>query len=763
MSQQKWYYINSSLEKVGPISSKALKLLADKGMITRQTPLMPEGSAHVYEAGNVKGLFPEEDLTLQSPSAIPTPPPISSAIPSSAPQPSAVTGQSIDEILAMPLPTAAPTTDPFANIPSTSVSVNSVNNDPFAGLPTAGVPASGGPGAPQDFPDLASSQESIWNQYPTAQAGGAGSKADQGDSSSTTTVMVLATVLVAAIIGLIVFIGVSRYRKPGAEAEIAVDGTGTAPAADGNASSGSTDAAAIPDRNRTGDDWRKMVDDFSFSSDEEFPPRPPKKGTEKTVSSTSFRNTAGNPEDGNSASKSTSTSDSTSSRPAIRSRPSGKELSTEEIVAATEGSVAVISGENSSGTAFVVLPGILATNSHVINSEEIEDLKVVFPSQDGTKNGPFEVKLLYENPERDLAFLEYGSQVHEPLSIVRDYKFRRGQKVIAIGSPGKGDGTVLQNAVCEGILSTQTEVDEQPYYQISIAVNSGNSGGPILTDAGEVLGVVTLKASKAEAVAYCIPPADVHTALEEVRQGNSVKIKEYRKMHTAAVPLHRAFSRFALLKEVPEHAEKKFTEDTIKEFDEALRRNPRCAEAYLGRGMLKAASDNFPGALKDLERAVQLAPDNEEYAKLRDSLQEALAQRQRMLAQGQAVTRFIVPTIPGMDSSPPPRRGFRGRVIGPNPSLASPRHVISPEQATRSQFRYQQIMEKEEWTFNGQKIEGKLIGINEDGIVQIQPKNATAGTKPIERYANRFSREDIDDFQFYAQYHGIQIGNLRKR
>lgn len=732
MSQQKWYYINASLEKVGPITSKALKLLVDKGLITRQTPLMPEGSANVYEAGNVKGLFPEEDLALQKPSAAPE--------------------QSIDAILASTsLPVAPTAPDPFANIPSASVSAN---NDPFASTPM---------GSSQGFPDLSSGQESIWTQYPPAQTGGAPAyQPGQQDSSSTTMIVVLGSIVVAAIVGLIVFIGVSKSRQSEPEAQIAGGGNTAASQTDeGTPGANGDSTSSGPDR--TGDDWRKMIDEFSFLPDEAYPPGPPKKAKEKPISTTISR-PGSNDDKVRGNSKPTSASNRVSTT--VRSRESDKELSTEEIVAEAEGAVAVISGENSSGTAFVVLPGILATNSHVINSEEIRDLKVVFPSQEGAKNGPFEVKLLYEDSDRDIAFLEYDSKDHDPLPLVRDYKFRRGQKVIAIGSPGKGDGTVLQNAVCEGILSTQTEVDDQPYYQLSIAVNSGNSGGPILTGSGEVLGVVTLKAAKAEAVAYCIPPEDVHKALEEVQRNDQAKIKEHRDKHAAAVPLHRAFGRMAHLKDVPEYASAKFAEETIKEFDEAIRRNPECAEAYLGRGLLKATLNNFPGALKDLDQAVQYAPDKKEYAEMRDSLKEVLAERQRMLARGQSVARFIMPTIPGMDSNPPPgpRRGFRGRTIGPKSAEAdTPRRALSPEEAILSQFRYQQIMEKEEWTFNGQKIEGKLIGISEDGIVQIQLKNATQDAKPIERYANRFSREDIDDFQFYAQYHGIQVSNLRKR
>ena len=65
----------------------------------------------------------------------------------------------------------------------------------------------------------------------------------------------------------------------------------------------------------------------------------------------------------------------------------------------------------------------------------------------------------------------------------------------------------MQNAISKGVMSTETVINDEPYYQLGISVNPGNSGGPVFDSAGDVVGVVTLKATKQEGLAFCIPLA----------------------------------------------------------------------------------------------------------------------------------------------------------------------------------------------------------------------------------------------------------------
>jgi hypothetical protein len=65
-------------------------------------------------------------------------------------------------------------------------------------------------------------------------------------------------------------------------------------------------------------------------------------------------------------------------------------------------------------------------------------------------------------------------------------------------------------------MSTRTALEGQRYYQLSIAVNPGNSGGPVFNSYGDVIGVVTRKSAQQEALAFCIPVEDLNLGIEKV-------------------------------------------------------------------------------------------------------------------------------------------------------------------------------------------------------------------------------------------------------
>ena len=142
--------------------------------------------------------------------------------------------------------------------------------------------------------------------------------------------------------------------------------------------------------------------------------------------------------------------------PASSAAPSAKGApkTTAEIVARCEPSVALIKGHASSGTGFVVKPGVVATNAHVIDGEFISNLEIRFPSAPEGKQGPFPAELLFEDPRRDLAFLGVASD-HSAIEIAPSYSFVKGDDVMVIGNPGLGDDVVLENAISRGVMSSK--------------------------------------------------------------------------------------------------------------------------------------------------------------------------------------------------------------------------------------------------------------------------------------------------------------------
>jgi len=231
---------------------------------------------------------------------------------------------------------------------------------------------------------------------------------------------------------------------------------------------------------------------------------------------------------------------------AARDDGAGKTLTTAEIVAESESSVALIKGKESSGTGFLVGPGLLATNSHVIDDEFMADLEVRFVSADESHKTPLKAELLYEDPERDLAFLAVNSDL-KPLRVAKTYAFRKGEDITVIGNPGMGEGKVLENAISRGVMSTKTQIDNKNYYQLGIAINPGNSGGPVFDSSGRVIGVATLKSSKQEAMGFSIPIEDFQGALIKLTKQSTAELDGCRSRHRLRVAVKGLSGGGALL------------------------------------------------------------------------------------------------------------------------------------------------------------------------------------------------------------------------
>jgi S1-C subfamily serine protease len=213
-----------------------------------------------------------------------------------------------------------------------------------------------------------------------------------------------------------------------------------------------------------------------------------------------------------------------------RSANPGHILSSAEIAAESEPSIAMITGDGSVGTGFLVRRGIIATNAHVVDGEFMTNLRVRFPSAEKAQQGPVLAELLLEDTRRDLAFLRVKTSLPR-LRIAPSYTFRKGEDITVIGNPGAGGELILENAISRGLMSTKTSLEGQRYYQLSIAVNPGNSGGPVFNSYGEVIGVVTRKSAAQEALAFSIPIEDLNLAIEKVATLPQDAIDRHQSRH----------------------------------------------------------------------------------------------------------------------------------------------------------------------------------------------------------------------------------------
>jgi S1-C subfamily serine protease len=167
-------------------------------------------------------------------------------------------------------------------------------------------------------------------------------------------------------------------------------------------------------------------------------------------------------------------------------------LSNSELVRRCEPSVCMVRTKlGNLGTGFVVGPGIVATNEHVIGLSNISNVVIQFPNRPNDRAYP--VTLAWAVPGRDLVLLRARDlpTTALPLPIATLDLLQKGDRLIVIGHPGG-----LPYVVTEGLFGSVQTMDGEEFLQLSMSVNPGNSGGPALTTRGRVAGVVTLKSSQ---------------------------------------------------------------------------------------------------------------------------------------------------------------------------------------------------------------------------------------------------------------------------
>lgn len=222
-------------------------------------------------------------------------------------------------------------------------------------------------------------------------------------------------------------------------------------------------------------------------------------------------------------------------------------LNFEDVVAQAEKSVCRIQATGiGGGSGFLIDTDVIMTNRHVVDCMLVDEIEVSFPNNPSISNSKLSAKIIYEAPKLDVAILRVPS-VSAPSLAIGDYvagRVRRGLDVVAIGNPGVQivTGQTIENAVSRGLLSSETTIDGIKYYQASIAVNPGNSGGPILNLSGDVVGMVTLKDTSVEGMAFAVPCYSLREIVETLAAkgaADGIYLERINQEHDARVTVNR--------------------------------------------------------------------------------------------------------------------------------------------------------------------------------------------------------------------------------
>ena len=179
------------------------------------------------------------------------------------------------------------------------------------------------------------------------------------------------------------------------------------------------------------------------------------------------------------------------------------------------------------GTGIIVTEdGYILTNKHVINGAN----KVTVVLDDGTTYE--NVKVVATDPLNDVAYLKIDDVSGLTAAKLGDSKtISVGQQVIAIGNAlGQYQNTVT-SGIISGIGRSVTASDDTGYntetltdmIQTDAAINSGNSGGPLVNAAGEVIGINTATSTSAENMGFAIPISSAKGMLSQLIETGSAK------------------------------------------------------------------------------------------------------------------------------------------------------------------------------------------------------------------------------------------------
>lgn len=174
------------------------------------------------------------------------------------------------------------------------------------------------------------------------------------------------------------------------------------------------------------------------------------------------------------------------------------------------------------GTGFAVSSnGYILTNFHVIKGADSLYVQ-------NSKGNSFKVRRIYEDPGNDIAILKVVDESFTNLGAV-PYSIKKstagiGEQVYTLGYPK--DDVVLG----DGYVASKTGINGDTLsYQVAIPVNPGNSGGPLIDNNGNIVGIINGKEDKTDGAAFAVKSKYILEALEAIPQDSLNKRVSFGK------------------------------------------------------------------------------------------------------------------------------------------------------------------------------------------------------------------------------------------
>jgi len=168
------------------------------------------------------------------------------------------------------------------------------------------------------------------------------------------------------------------------------------------------------------------------------------------------------------------------------------------------------------GSGFVIAPGLVATDAHVIAGSHRPIIKY--------NNSSYEGVPIYFNALLDLAILRV-SGLHAPsLQLATSASVRLNSTVAVLGYPGGNyqiaPGVIRDTRALAGTNIYNLGSFDRSIYVVQVHVDFGSSGGPIILQNGRVAGIIFSKSTEITDAAYVLTSDHISTALHQVKSSH---------------------------------------------------------------------------------------------------------------------------------------------------------------------------------------------------------------------------------------------------
>ena len=238
------------------------------------------------------------------------------------------------------------------------------------------------------------------------------------------------------------------------------------------------------------------------------------------------------------------------------------------------------------GSGFFVQHDQIATNFHLIAGASRGTAKLVGKPTTYVIEG-----ITASDVENDLAILKVSDSNIQPLPIGDSDTVQLGDTVYVSGNLKELEGTFS-----DGIISGPREVGSQTLLQMTAPISPEGSGGPVLNEKGEVIGLAFATLEDGQNLNWAIPSNHLKALISK---SDTVKpLTQENQSVSAETHFYRGNEKYLM----------RSYEDAITAYNEAIRLQPDFANAYVNRGLAKEKLGQYESAIMDYSSAIEIDP-----------------------------------------------------------------------------------------------------------------------------------------------------------